>query len=66
MSTTVCIFSFHLNIIIIIVSFNKQINYLVKSYKQKCVKFLERQAQRLGFSLKVFYMAPEKPVVIIT
>ncbi|KAL4090367.1 hypothetical protein QTP88_025223 [Uroleucon formosanum] len=32
----------------------------------ECVKFLERQAQRLGLSLKVFYMASEKPVVIIT
>jgi len=28
--------------------------------------FLERQAQRLGLPLKVFYMTPEKPVVILT
>ncbi|XP_022177265.1 aminoacylase-1A-like isoform X2 [Myzus persicae] len=32
----------------------------------ECIKFLERQAQRLGLPLKVFYMTPEKPVVIIT
>ncbi|XP_026817321.1 aminoacylase-1-like isoform X2 [Rhopalosiphum maidis] len=32
----------------------------------ECIRFLERQAQRLGLPLKVYYMAPGKPIAIIT
>lgn len=32
----------------------------------ECIKFLERQAQRVGLPLNIYYMAPGKPIVIIT
>ncbi|XP_025207029.1 aminoacylase-1-like isoform X3 [Melanaphis sacchari] len=32
----------------------------------ECIKFLERQAHRLGLPLNIYNMAPGKPIVIIT
>ncbi|VVC39298.1 Peptidase M20,ArgE/DapE/ACY1/CPG2/YscS, conserved site,Peptidase M20, dimerisation domain,N-acyl-L- [Cinara cedri] len=32
----------------------------------ECIRFLEEQSQRLGLPLNIYYITPEKPIVIIT
>lgn len=35
-------------------------------FLDKCVEFLLRQAQSLNLPSHIYYMAPEKPIVVIT